>query len=539
MRSATIFSLGMNPVIIIAAIVLYFNCHSHGETIEVKNPVKFPMVINGKNAGFATAPAGSKLEIIIREENKIKVKYRNFEPVWINSSDAAEENKTPADSATTEQPQTVAFDPQKALEAMESNSMEALTSMMHGQKYPDPDRQGDLDDAVSAFVKAKAEISTAKKQKLDSEAEIKRLKRNAEVAGRPNRLNPNDTSGQERAQKIRNEADTLEAKTNAEIAEREKRLDTARVTLSDYLSNWREAEKGVQEQQRLTEEKKHQVEAEVPSQAEQTSVPSSAESNTNSDDDGDSNIDAEIANRSKKASDVKSPPEPSQSASPQSQDAQESQEDLNTNYSSHKYDKSSNSNTELEDTDASIGRRGPKIHGFQLGMSFDEFKELVAINYPSEMRIGHCVGLDRRVSIGDLIGKPGTSAYPNGFVADGYRSIGVGLYSSRGDSKKFLGHASATYIAVGNPKKIIYFTLERPMLQKLFKIELMSFDDFCQNFINNYSIPELKGTSRGGDKSMHYESPDGWKIIFEGYSNRIISVHLLAVPQLSEKGFGL
>jgi hypothetical protein len=214
------------------------------------------MVINGKNAGFATAPAGSKLEIITREESKIKVKYRNFEPVWINSSDAAEENKTPADSATTEQPQTVAFDPQKALEAMESNSMEALTSMMHGQKYPDPDRQGDLEDAVSAFVKAKAEISTAKKQKLDSEGEIKRLKRNAEVAGRPNRLNPNDTSGQERAQKIRDEADTLEKESASKIAHAEENLETTRTTLARFLKSWGDEHNRMKEQTAIAEKQK-------------------------------------------------------------------------------------------------------------------------------------------------------------------------------------------------------------------------------------------------------------------------------------------
>jgi hypothetical protein len=91
-------------------------------------------------------------------------------------------------------------------------------------------------------------------------------------------------------------------------------------------------------------------------------------------------------------------------------------------------------------------------------------------------------------------------------------------------------------VALGSPKVVVYICFHGLALLKMFKCGSMSFDDFCQSFIDAYSIPKLNGTSKGNYRWMGYTSPEGWKIgLTKNYST---SVSLQAVPLESERGFG-
>ena len=189
----------------------------------------------------------------------------------------------------------------------------------------------------------------------------------------------------------------------------------------------------------------------------------------------------------------------------------------------------------------SISPRGPKVHGLQLGMSYDDFFKTVQTAYPSKMQIGFYENDDRYFDVGVLVGKPNTRVFPMGFVANEEKfQVGAILYGKGGDKNR-LGIASATFIGAGPKKTIIYFSLERPLLQKLFKFGIgsMSYDEFCQKFIDNYDIPKLSGKKVNGMSAMYYVSPDGWKVVFEGADSiGITAVHFIAVPTEKEQGFG-
>ena len=494
MREHSIFCSRIH-LVCIAVSLLICSTSSYGETVEIKTALKFPILSNGKIAGYSTAATGSKVEVLTRNGDKLQVRYRAFEPIWINSSDVIDYKNNDSNPGVAQQDDSTSFDPQEAIAAMVSENTDRLLEILKGKKYPDKSIQISFDQSIKNFVKSKLDFAIASQKKPQIDKEVERLRRNADVTGRPNLLNPSDRSGQERAQRIRSEADSLETKANQEIAKCEERLESAQVTLSDYLNNWIEAEKRSQERERLAEEKKHQAEAPIAS-------------------------------------------EPSPSASPQSEKTPQALETSTPKDISNKEDSANHTNNELDSINLSIGLRGPRIHGLQLGMSFDAFKQVVDSYYPSEMRVGYST---EEIPVGDLTGKIGLVAYPKGFVSytksDPNSIRGTTLYATRMGSNE-LGVASITYITAGNPKKIIYFTLEYPILRKLFKIETMGFDDFYQNFINEYSIPKLKGTSKRNQKTMSYESPDGWEIVFYGEFDSIEWVLLRAVPRISETGFG-
>jgi len=186
-----------------------------------------------------------------------------------------------------------------------------------------------------------------------------------------------------------------------------------------------------------------------------------------------------------------------------------------------------------------IGLRGPEVHGLRLGMTYEDFYKVISASYPSSMQVGFYRGLDRSIPVGDLINKHAYRVQPVGFIANKEDAkFGASLYPKNSDSKS-IGLASTTFIAAGPVKSIIYFSLERPLLQALFKFGSMSFDEFVQKFIDNYGVPKLKGTTSGGKHLLSYVSPNGWKIMFEGYDSfGITTVHFMAVLTEDEQGFG-
>jgi hypothetical protein len=534
MREQSIFGSRIH-LVCIALSLLICGTSSYGETVEIKTALKFPILSNGKIAGYSTAATGSKVEVLTRDGDKLQVRYRAFEPIWIQNSDIIEKTKD-SGSESDQQDDSTSFDPQKAIGAMASENTDTLVGILKGKKYPDKSLQTSFDQSIKNFVKSKLDLAIASQKKPQIDKEVERLRRNADVTGRPNLLNPSDRSGQERAQRIRSEADSLETKASQEIAKCEERLESAQVILSDYLNNWFEAEKRIQEQERLAEEKKHQAEAEAKLNQEiEASKLASIQKEQE-----------RLAEEKKHQAEAPIATAPIPSASPQSEKTPQALETSTPKDISNKEDVSSNTNADLDNANVSIGRRGPEVHGFQLGMSLDDFKRLVQEKYPSEIRFGYS---NLKIRIGDLIGKHGAVASPKGFVANTSRDpksifelSGHKLFNKRNYSdfkEAYLGDASVTYIATGNPKSIIYFSLERPILEKLFKIENVGFDNFCQKFIDNYSIPGVKGKKGKYQEHMKYESPDGWAIYFEGFHDCIVSVTLLANPRSSEDGFGM
>ena len=222
--------------------LLICSISSYGETVEAKTALKFPILLNGKIAGYSTVVSGSKLEVLAREGEKLQVRCGAYEPIWINSSDIID-NKTTTPLEVAQKNDSNSFDPQKAIGAMAPENTDTLVEILKGKKYPDKESQRLFEQSISSFVKAKADIAIARKKKPQIDKEVVRLRWNADVTGRPNPLNPSDRSGQERAQRIRSEADSLEIKGSQEIAKCEERLESAQAVLSDYLNNWFEAEK--------------------------------------------------------------------------------------------------------------------------------------------------------------------------------------------------------------------------------------------------------------------------------------------------------
>lgn len=188
-----------------------------------------------------------------------------------------------------------------------------------------------------------------------------------------------------------------------------------------------------------------------------------------------------------------------------------------------------------------INPRGPKIHGLQLGMSYVQFCEIFKKMYSTTMSIGYVHSWDRFLADGFLITKSEKEIRPRGFpVNQEYNLDGYGLYASDGDNPSSrIGLAATTFVPAGPNGTIIYFTLEKALIHSLFKSEAMSYDDFCQKFIDSYGIPKLKGHKRGASASMQFTSPKGWKIILEGSDpGGISAIHLVAVPTEDEQGFG-
>jgi hypothetical protein len=235
----------------VAALVL--RQFASAETIVLEHPVDIPIVVDGKKVGSTKAPAGTKLEVQGREGEKIQVKFRSFEPIWVEASHVGAEPKGPADS-TSFTPTPSAFDPLRAINALESPGTNEITSLLRGREYPDPNAREELSTALATFIDAKTRIAEAREKSPVVEKEVKRLRRNAEVAGRPNALNPADTSGQERAQQIRKEADTIEREFDEEVSNAQGRLDQAKTILIRLFERWRTTEDKIREGEARLEE---------------------------------------------------------------------------------------------------------------------------------------------------------------------------------------------------------------------------------------------------------------------------------------------
>lgn len=102
------------------------------------------------------------------------------------------------------------------------NFTEALRIVQQAQtSAPNSAELNQFATEIKRLKDADAAFKAAKTQAAQIAGEVARLRRNANVADRPNLLNANDTSNQDRAERIRAQADAMEAKAkqSTEIAE--------------------------------------------------------------------------------------------------------------------------------------------------------------------------------------------------------------------------------------------------------------------------------------------------------------------------------
>jgi|GEM_PF-6288459 len=165
--------------------------------------------------------------------------------------------------------------------------------------------------------------------------------------------------------------------------------------------------------------------------------------------------------------------------------------------------------------------RGPSIKGFQIGMSMNEFVENLRKIYPSAQ----------------IRKEKGYNIFGNSLsnvTNDAHVDIVVFL-SSLSNYEEL-----AVVATFSTPQQVIAIEMRPPLVAKLFKASDMSFEDFCQSFINGYSVPTLKTTTTRRDDGTIYDAyyggPDGWSIELRQVGYRTIT--LQAIPLEKERGFG-
>ena len=132
MREHSIFCSRIH-LVCIAVSLLICSTSSYGETVEIKTALKFPILSNGKIAGYSTAATGSKVEVLTRNGDKLQVRYRAFEPIWINSSDVIDYKNNDSNPGVAQQDDSTSFDPQEAIAAMVSENTDRLLEILKGK----------------------------------------------------------------------------------------------------------------------------------------------------------------------------------------------------------------------------------------------------------------------------------------------------------------------------------------------------------------------------------------------------------------------
>ncbi|MEI6714357.1 MAG: hypothetical protein WCO60_11440 [Verrucomicrobiota bacterium] len=162
----------------------------------------------------------------------------------------------------------------------------------------------------------------------------------------------------------------------------------------------------------------------------------------------------------------------------------------------------------------SMSNRGPLIHGFQLGMSLTFFFETIKKHYPDAL-VQNLSGFYQRVQIGGLVNEPDLQVYPTAILMND-------------EKQRTIAHV----VAIGSPPVVVSYSLYLPLLLKFFKLQGISFNEFCQSMIDGYSIPSV----RGNDLEKVFKSPEGWHVSLNQDGG--LCVRLTAVPMESERGFG-
>lgn len=469
--------------------------------ITIQKAVVLPLAMNGRQVGKTTVPAGSEIEIISREGDKVQIKFRNLEPVWIESSTLGTGNNSGSPAALEQSSSRVVFDPQKAIQALDESNVKALTETIGGRNYPDPTREEEFQASLKGFVEAKAQLERGKRQFPQIEQEAKRLRRNADVADSPNRLNPNDNSGAERAEKLREQADELEEQGRQTIHDAEDQLTEARSSLTSLFEEWLAAEQARQEEDGLETEEEEEPARLVDKPKEEDGAVNLSDGEEES-----GEADERSAISAAEPNDEESDHQPSANA--EEQGATESKTDEN------KFGVASPQATPI--SNLSAYRCGPKIHGLQLGMTLSEFEanmKKIAPDYTLEEGVA---GIQPHA-----IGNP---TFDPLFESD--RTLYEVQFMNRD------GYGFAIVSVIGPEQIVVRIMLGFLLVNDIYKAHEMSFKEFCQNMIDGYNIPNFQGTSEG----MGYRSKSGWMMAVDSTKNIFLDV--TQVEEEVDHGFG-
>lgn len=66
--------------------ILLWPSHVIGSSAVLAEPVKFPVVVNGRRIGESTVQAGTKVKVLGQAGSRVRVQYGSAEPVWVEAA---------------------------------------------------------------------------------------------------------------------------------------------------------------------------------------------------------------------------------------------------------------------------------------------------------------------------------------------------------------------------------------------------------------------------------------------------------------------
>jgi hypothetical protein len=203
---------------------------SSSERAILTEAVTIPIHVQGKQVGATTVPAGTKVTVVGREDGaKVSVKHGALEPVWVEESQVSGlAAKQPHASKPARS--SASITPEQLSSLVAAEKWEELASACETLAQQDSEKFSGFSDLGNQLRSALQAKAAAVAQQTKAEAEAKRLRRNADVVGQPNRLNPSDRSPMERARKLREQAEAV-------IEEAQTALDTSEVQIALTATN--------------------------------------------------------------------------------------------------------------------------------------------------------------------------------------------------------------------------------------------------------------------------------------------------------------
>ena len=158
-------------------------------------------------------------------------------------------------------------------------------------------------------------------------------------------------------------------------------------------------------------------------------------------------------------------------------------------------------------------RRGPKIHGFQVGMTLEEFRTALRAACPGAKEFDWGTR-GFRMKSSDPVYSPLLVEYP---------SLNSFIYREGSDKGPILGNA----LVLGPSQIVVQLQLTFAVLNNVFETKGLDWKEFCQATVDAYNIPELAPS----ENSMVYRSEEGWGI----YLTPNQGLELKIAPRVSPK----
>jgi hypothetical protein len=175
----------------------------------------------------------------------------------------------------------------------------------------------------------------------------------------------------------------------------------------------------------------------------------------------------------------------------------------------------------IESSEFTSSPRGPRIHGFHLGCTVQEFEDNLKKIFPDLQKSICKLGMEPEIPVGDLVGRPGLTAVPI-------------LYSDIQKTKL------ARVYSVGKEKTVVYIYLDTPLVNKIFNIVGMRGWEFAENIAGSYNLPKLKEYKGGFIERpfLRCSSDDGWALSVKlGSDQSGPALEFLLTTKTADRGF--